>query len=769
VFNNGVNKNTSVRFRRWTRKAYAVFASLGKIVSIGNLKIEMAGHTLFRKVVNINPISVDTLLDNEPDPGDFLPVLSVEDLIVEFISVPASKDIEAGMLTYNILLTKRLKQLKVVLTVFYFIYKMKKNVLIFLLLGVILGSISGSELNDSSVVQLDELRVYASPERQFPGTGKVLQAFSAAEIIKEPTQSLDAFMKGIPGVDIRHRGVGGTQSDISIRGGSFDQVLVLLNGINITDQQTGHYNLDIPVELTEVARIEVLQGSAARRYGSQAFSGAINIITDPQSKSKIDVALTGGFFDTYSQKLSVGAGNRRLSHFTSLSHQSSRGYRPNTDYGIYNLFSQTNLEAGRVGKFDFQLGYQHKSFGANSFYTQAYPNQYEHTQTMFSSLNWQKTFQQLYLSADVHYRKHYDRFELFRDFQGAKPSYLDHNYHLTDVAGGAVNLEYLSSLGKISGGASLRYDHIFSTVLGEPIADETSYPVNPFEKGQNKHFNKQADRLVNTAYLDYSKALGSFYFSAGTSLSHTDNYGLKFHWGTDISYLPVQNLSVYASLNTASRLPTFTDLYYQSLTQIANPALKPESSFTSEIGMKYDVKQFRLHAGSFYRKGNNIIDWVRYPGQEKWESMNLTVLNTFGLNVSAGYDFTNSFLKGISFAYAFIHTDKQASGYDSKYALDNLRHQAVFKLSHQVLKNVHVSWNVICNDRAGEYSDFSTGIITAYKPYLLAGCRVAWEKHGFLVYADINNLLNERYVDFGGLPQPGILGSVGIRWRRSKK
>jgi iron complex outermembrane receptor protein len=642
---------------------------------------------------------------------------------------------------------------------------MNKHVLILFFLFTLVSQISGMVLNDSTVVELTELQVDAARQRRFSGTGKVLQSLSATEIKQMPAQSMDAFMKTIPGVDVRQRSTGGTQADLSIRGGSFDQVLVLLNGVNITDQQTGHHNLNIPVELSEIESIEVLQGSAARRYGSQAFSGAINIVTNPQRKGTVEVGATAGSFGTYTQKLTLGGSNKKLSHFTSASHQSSKGYIQNTDYDILNLFSHTRFTPVNVGKFDLQAGYQQKSFGANSFYTQKYPNQFEHTRTQFASLSWEKQINKLYVATDVQYRRHYDRFELFRDFQNIEPWYADHNYHLTDVAGGSLHLEYAGRFGKIDAGVSSRYDHIYSTVLGNVIADTLKHPVNHYEKGMNKKFNKEADRVLNTAYFDYSKGLGAFYFSAGTSFSHTRKYGLKHHWGADLSYVPNQHWTVYTSVNTASRLPTFTDLYYQNSTHNANPDIKPESSFTSEAGVKYVDSRFNLQAGGFFRRGNNIIDWVRYSDQDKWESINQTELNTSGLNVSAGYYFSNSFLKNIYLAYSFIHTDKHANGYDSKYALDYLKHQLVFRLHHQLLKNVTVSWNAAYHDRAGSYIDFDTNVLTGYSPYLLAGCRIAREKSGLMIYVDINNLLNENYVDYGGLVQPGIHGNVGFRWK----
>ena len=642
---------------------------------------------------------------------------------------------------------------------------MNKSVLILFLLFILKSQTSGIELNDSTVIKLNELQVDARRERQFPGTGKVLQSLSVTQIKQTSAQSMDAFMKTIPGVDVRQRSVGGTQADVSIRGGSFDQVLVLLNGVNITDQQTGHYNLNVPVELTEIERIEVLQGSAARRYGSQAFSGAINIVTNPQRKSTVDVAMTAGSYGTYTQKLTFGAVKKKLSHFTSVSHQTSKGYIQNTDYNILNLFSHTHFAPDKAGNFDLQLGYQQKSYGANSFYTQAYPNQFEHNRTQLALLSWQKQIQKLDISAGVQYRRHYDRFELFRNFEDIPVWYLDHNYHLTDVAGVSVHFEYADRFGKINIGASSRYDHIYSTVLGNVIPDESKHPENIFEKGKNKKFNREADRLLNTAYLDYSKGMGTFYVSAGTSLSYTEDFGIKYHWGADLSYVPSHHWSIYTSFNTASRLPTFTDLYYQNATHISNPELKPESSFTSEAGVKSEINRFNVQAGFFYRIGSNIIDWIRYPGQEKWESVNLTELNTIGMNISARYTFSNSFLKNIFLAYSFIQTDKQANGYDSKYALDYLKHQLIFRLHHQLMKNVTMSWNAGYYDRAGGYVDFETGVLTGYKPYLLAGCRIAREKAGLMIYVDINNLLNESYVDYGGLVQPGIHGNVGISWK----
>ena len=128
---------------------------------------------------------------------------------------------------------------------------------------------------------------------------------------------------------------------------------------------------------------------------------------------------------------------------------------------------------------------------------------------------------------------------------------------------------------------ALRYDHIYSTVL----VPTNAVRRNRYEKRTKKYFDKEAERFVRTMYIDYAKAIHQFYVSTGTSVSRSRDFGLQHHWGADISYVPVHHLTLFAAANTASRLPTFTDLYYQSATQLANPNLKPEYSMTYDLGL----------------------------------------------------------------------------------------------------------------------------------------------------------------------------------------
>ncbi|MDD3489859.1 MAG: TonB-dependent receptor plug domain-containing protein, partial [Paludibacter sp.] len=235
-----------------------------------------------------------------------------------------------------------------------------------LLLAVFVTQLSiAINFNDSIPVQLSAIEVNASKTKLYSEMGRILTVIDRAEIEKLPVKSLDALLENIPGIDIRQRGTDGTQADISMRGGTFDQVLILLNGVNITDPQTGHYNLDIPVELSDVARIEILQGSAARLLGPNAFSGAVNIVTEQNKNKSFSATVEGGSYNSYLGNLSASLAKNNFRNFASVTHKASDGYIANTDYRMTNAFLHSILKTSNAGKFDLQMAYQQKAYGAD--------------------------------------------------------------------------------------------------------------------------------------------------------------------------------------------------------------------------------------------------------------------------------------------------------------------------------------------------------------------------------------------------------------------
>jgi len=638
------------------------------------------------------------------------------------------------------------------------LFSMKKVFILCSLFLLSLQSLRSQEKADSVGVNLSELQVNANRNKLYSEMGRVLTVVDKAEIARTAVQTIDQLLDYVAGLDIRQRGVDGTQADISVRGGSFDQVLVLLNGINITDPQTGHFDLDIPLNLSDVSRVEILEGSSARVLGPNAFSGAINIITENHEKHALNAELVGGSFNYYAQSVSGSMGTDRFHTFVSVSHKSSSGYMANTDFDLSSAFLQSTFNTKNAGKFDFQLAAQLKAFGANGFYTLAFPNQFENSKTFLAALNWTLNKGNFEYSAQAYWRQHHDRFELFRDDVGAPSWYTGHNYHMTDVTGTKFQGSYLSSIGKTTLGVDIRNEHIYSNVLGNLMAH--TVPV-PFES--NQFFTREADRFLATAFFDHSVSINRWYFSLGAAATQSTSFGLNSYGGFDIAYTVNEYTRIFADANSAVRLPTFTDLYYNSATQISNPNLKPEQSKTFEIGTKINRTTWNLNASAYYRLGKNIIDWVKSPDSTKWQSRNLTNVDALGADITFDYFFHHSFLEKVSVSYSYLTLDKTADNFESQYALDYLKHKITVAVNHKIWNKLSATWTGSYSVRAGQYIDFTTNQLVNYSPFFMLNGRLIWSQKKYDVFGDVNNILNSTYADFGGLIQPGTSVNVGVR------
>ncbi len=615
-----------------------------------------------------------------------------------------------------------------------------------------------AEVQDSTSrkgVDLDEVEVSKDQPVAWSGNARLVQVTERREINASPAKSLDDLLESIAGVDIRQRGSDGVQADVSIRGGSFDQVLILLNGVNITDPQTGHFNLDIPVELQNIQRIELLQGPNARIWGPNAFSGVINIVTGQDSKQpskRLQAQVGGGSFGFLQGSGSVDLNSIHWNSTLSASYKQSDGYRNNTDFNYFNSLFHTKYRSNELGNFQFQAGYQQKSFGANSFYTFLYPNQFERTKTLFTALNWEKKFGNTSLEAQLSERIHHDRFELFRNFENAAAFYTGHNYHLTSVTSGNLMLHQRSSFGRTTVGMDIRDEQIWSNVLGVT----TPSPKSDFfdETGS---FTKYKRRTNYRLFADQTVYLGEdLKVSGGFSGNLNSDFKPYFLGGMDVAYSLSENLYLNFGVNHSYRLPTFMDLYYKSRTQISNPYLKPEQSTTYEVSTQFHQGVFSASATGFYRHGTNVIDWVKLPDSTNYISRNETAINAIGGELMVEYKNLKGLLKDVRISYTSLSMDKNASGYDSQYALDYLRNKINLHLEHGIWSqknfgDVTASWNVSWQDRAGTYSI----PLIKYEPYTKADLRLSWQNKAYRVNCDLNNLFNEQYADFGGLPQPG--------------
>lgn len=307
----------------------------------------------------------------------------------------------------------------------------------------------------------DEVVVTASRmPTNFDETNRNVVVLSRYDIENSGATSMQELLGYAAGVDVRTRGINGVQSDINIRGCAFDQSLVLIDGVKVSDPQTGHHNMNIPLNVSDIDRIEVLKGHGSRLYGPNALGGTINIITRRSAEKSITMNLSGGEFGLFEGSVSLSQPFRNSSHQVSFARSRSDGYMDASEHDINSAYYGSTLRIG-AGELDFTLGYQDKEFGASTFYSDLFPDEWEHTTSIFTNISGSILHGSNIYRVSLFQRNHRDDFVL----DNAHPDWY-RNKHTTDLYGGDVQATFSSRFGDLSVGGEVSQEVIESKSLG---------------------------------------------------------------------------------------------------------------------------------------------------------------------------------------------------------------------------------------------------------------------------------------------------------------
>lgn len=628
-------------------------------------------------------------------------------------------------------------------------------------------------------VRIEKVEVKAARSAiGFNKAARNITVISKTEIENSPARTINELLEYSSNVDIRQRGQNGVQADISLRGSSFEQVLVLLNGIKMTDPQTGHHSLNLPIHLLDVERIEIIKGGASRIYGPGAFAGAINIITKNPDQSQGKIQALVGQYGLQQLAGTASLVKKNHSHSISISDQKSDGFIRNTDYKQRNIFWQSEFNTEN-SNWTLNLGQNEKAFGAQNFYTARFPEQFEETKTQFASLSGSFKQGNLKVEPKAYFRRHDDRFELFRESEGYYSRlagggfanntgdtitwYNGHNYTQTDVYGAEINLQYQSKFGKTSAGFDFRREEILSNGLGEPlteaIAVKNEVPGAFFLRGDN--------RENRSIYAEHNYTSDKLFVSVGAMYNMHTDFDDEIFPGADISYQLNNNFRTFASVNRSFRFPSYTDLYYSLGGAQGSIDLKPEESVNYEFGFKYSwVAQYGT-ISAYRREGKNLIDWIRYTGSSTTQAANLTEVNINGVELE--YVMQANSLKNIPllnharFSYAYLYSDDESNGFESNYVLDFLSHKADLLTQFKLTNGLFVDWNLSYQERKGEFVK-ANGEEREFNPILLTDVKISAQKEDLVLFLQASNLFDQEYFDIGNVANPGRWISVGMNY-----
>lgn len=628
--------------------------------------------------------------------------------------------------------------------------------------------------SDSTVtnkqVMLDEVSVTGT---RAPLTvsqqARMVTVLSREDIQVAPVQSVNDLLKYAVGVDVRQKGALGALTDVSIRGGNSEQITVLLNGINICDAQTAHNTFDFPVDISEIERIEVLEGPAGRVYGTSSLLGAINIVTKTPPSSSLSARIEGGSYGYLAAGARANIAQGRWNNQLSGSFTRSDGYlrnkanRLNADYKTSKAFYQGNYNDSQIA-VRWHAGMSVKDFGANTFYAAKYDDQFEHTFKTFTALQAENKQGKFHIRPSIYWNRSMDRFELFRD----APQKYAYNYHRTDVYGVNLNAYFDWSLGRTAFGAELRHEELVSTNLGEKL--ERPHHIH----GTDRNYTNGINRTNLQFVLEHNIILSRFTLSTGVIAVKNSqaDMNMRVYPGIDASYRMGNAWKVYASYNTSLRMPSFTELFYSVGGHKADKHLKPEELSALEAGLKYNAHGISGKTSIFYNQQKNLIDWISdgtldANGSPLWKSVNFGRINVVGVEASLSFDCrtlmpSQRFLKQFSLAYCYLNqNEKEHKGITSKYVLEYVKNKMVANLQLNLWRNLDLGLNYRLLHRMGGYIDTNNQRHN-YATYGILDTRLSWNTGKWTAFAAANNLLNRTYVDYGNVPQPGTWITAGI-------
>lgn len=533
------------------------------------------------------------------------------------------------------------------------------------------------------------------------------------EIRSLPVHTVQDLLAVLPGVGLTRRGGRGVQGDLNLRGGTFEQSVVLVNGIRVNNPQTGHHNLDLFIPLEAVDRVEILYGPGSAVHGPDAFGGAVNIVTGVSAQTAAHLrvgehGLAGGGLAGSWHGL-WGAAEREV----------HTGFRDNTEADVNQAAAGWRGALGPA-RVEVVAIAGRRAFGAHAFYSSRFPDERERTEGQLITAHVGRSLgQDLELGFSLRADRHEDDFWLDRH----RPEWF-HNHHVTSGFLADVDVARRHAAGwRWAAGAEVASDAITSSNLGEH------------------------DRRRQALYFEGGRTKDRSSWAVQVRADHQEPWGWRLNGALGGQWRLGADLGVRASLGTSFRAPSFTELWYESPSTVGNPDLEPEEGLTAEIGLDTG----RLSLTAFVRRADPIIDYLA-DSDGVFRARNIGRVTTTGLQAEVSLP-ARGLLRWQRLGLTWLESDIRVDPARSTYALAHPTLEAVWtgSLADDPWR---ASWAVRFRDPQdrGSWAAVDVGV----------GRRIL---DSMWIDLEASNVFDRDLTELHGIPLPGRWVSVTATWR----
>ncbi|MGD0798840.1 MAG: TonB-dependent receptor [Acidobacteriaceae bacterium] len=553
-----------------------------------------------------------------------------------------------------------------------------------------------------------------------------------------------------PSLNLQARAAEGVQADLSLRGTTFEQSLILVNGLRVNDPETGHLNLDIPVPIDAITRVDILHGSGSTFYGSDAIGGAVNLLTaspayappaSAQPAPSLSLVARSGAGNYGSLENHLGASLTAGPFATQLtaSRDTSDGFTADRNYSSNALASESWLKT-KPGATDILLAASDRPYGANQFYG-PYPS-WERTKAWLASIQQQLGAR---TAASFGYLRHSDLFVLFVD----QPAIYENNHITTSYEGALRRADPLGRNTTLAYGLEAAGDAIHSNSLGI-------------------HARNQSAGYANLSL----RSLRRLSLSLGAREEVLSGQGSVFSPSAAAAYTLTGTLRLRASAGHGFRQPTYVDLYYADPATNGNPNLKPETSWSYEAGLDWKPSSGRLTltATGFRLQQTDVIDYAKslpLTTGEKWMAYNVPTLDISGAEASAHIRLTST--QQLQLSYTAAHSANLPTSYLSEYAYNYAAQNAIFAYTG-TLDTLAPPASSLRSQLSQITARTQVNIVqkTGQTAYPLWDIDLARNTGALRPYLRLLNLANTGYQEIVGVPMQGrtIMGGMELSWTK---
>jgi iron complex outermembrane receptor protein len=543
------------------------------------------------------------------------------------------------------------------------------------------------------------------------------------------SSDVEDLMRNDASVDIQQRAAGGVMNDVTVRGASFEQTLVLLNGLRMDDVETSHFNLDLPVPMSALGSVDILHGAGSTLYGSDAIGGVVDFTTWQPAASSLRLRAGVGNFGEDQEGLLGALVGKRWSTVLAADRDHSTGFIVDRDFRTEDLSSETRF-ASPLGKSDVLFATDDRTFGANQFYGPY--NSWEHIKGWFGALTQQINEHD---SANVAYRKHTDEFVLFRN----DPSAYENNHIDQTYQGDVRDHRELVNNVSLATGLEVTTDQIDSTNLGD--------------HGRNNGAGYAQVEWRVPGRGSIAAGLRETVFSGGRVVSSP-----MFEGTIELKHA----VKLRGSVGYGFRLPTFLDLYYSDPVTLGNANLQPESVWNYEGGADwYPTGDIAVSVTGFTSVQHNTIDYTRAAPTDKWMATNLGSLQFTGVETSAQWRLSAAQTLRLSWTY-LTGTQSALNGLESEYvfnyAVNNGRAEWTWRLKQ----------GVTLQSRLGVLERYTQASAPPQAPYAVWDASAARQVGRWHPYLQMSNLANTSYQEIMNVPMPGRSFVGGVEFVLSR-